>query len=171
MQPTDHYTCLLITHRQSAIVNPGDLRGRSFAFTDRESTSGFVYPSLMLKKAGIDPEKDFSITFFLEKHDKVCDSVASRSIDAGSVSSTAMEGAILRNGDLFRVIAESAPIPRNAVVSSPHLPEELRARIQEVLSVASTHPIFTESPSILRGFTIKDDSFYDIVREARKRSQ
>ncbi|MFH1153001.1 MAG: phosphate/phosphite/phosphonate ABC transporter substrate-binding protein [Pseudomonadota bacterium] len=168
MQPTDHYNSLIVVLNSSGIHDILDLAGKSFAFTDRSSTSGYIYPLLMMTQKGLNPETDCSITYFLEKHDKVYDAVAKGVIDAGGVSSTALEEAIKRNGDVFSIIATSDPIPRNAVVAGPHLSEERLFRIIDVLASAAGSPEFKNSPSILRGFTIKSDSFYAIVREARK---
>ena len=167
MQPTANYHSLLLTLKDTDIHCVEDLKGKSFGFTSRLSTSGYVYPMLMLGEHGIEPERDFSITFFLEKHDKVFDALARGSIRAGAASSTALARAKKRNGDVFRVIQISDPIPRNAVTASPHLDKVLIQKLVAILKAAGQSPYFLESSSILKEFVIKDDSFYDIVRKAR----
>jgi phosphonate transport system substrate-binding protein len=166
-QPSDHYNSLIIVRKESGIDRLGDLKGKSFAFTDKSSTSGYVYPLLLLKESGLEPQRDFSIVFFLEKHDKVYDAVARGAIDAGGVSSTAWDEAVRRNGEVFRKIVVSDPIPRNALAAGPHLDPSLVERLGEILASASESPEFQNSSSILKGFTIRSDSFYDIIRRAR----
>lgn len=168
MQPTSFYHSLIVVKHGSRIHEIADLTGKSFAFTDRKSTSGFIYPMLMLRDNHIDPDKDLSITYFLEKHDKVYDAVAAGSVDAGGVSDTAYTDAVARNGDVFRAIAKSEPIPRNPVVGAPHLSDERIREIADVLKSAESSLIFEQSSSILRGFSVQSDAFYDIVRKARR---
>ena len=168
MQPTDHYNSLIIVHRKSGIMKLHELRGKSFGFTDKGSTSGYVYPLLMMRREGIDGHRYFQRIYFLKKHDKVYDAIARRSIDAGGVSSTALPRAVRRNGDIFRIISRSAPIPRTAFVVGAHIEQTMFIRIQYILSQAEASPFFKQSKSILKGFSIKDDGFYDIVREAKK---
>ena len=118
-QPDAFYHSLIIVHQSSEIRSASDLAGKSFAYTSQESTSGYVYPRLMLQEAGIDPDTFFSTTFFLNKHDKVYNAVAQKSVDAGAVSITPWQKAVETNGEVFRIILKSDPIPRNAVVAGP----------------------------------------------------
>ncbi len=167
-QPTAFYNSLIIVRKDRGIQTLKDLHKKSFGFTDIQSTSGYIYPRMMLQEAGFSPNTFFSRTYFLNKHDKVYDAVAKGAIDGGGVSITMLDQAIQRNGDVFQILQTSAPIPRNAVVAGPHLaPQELGA-IRMVLQQAENDKTFSESRSILKGFLLKDDSFYDIVRKARK---
>lgn len=166
-QPTEMYFSQIIVHRTSHINSLDDLRGKSFGFTDRGSTSGYIYPMLILNAKGLDTDSDFKHIYFLKKHDKVYDAVAYGSIDAGGVSSSAFRKAVQRNGDVFRIIARSEPIPRTPIVAGPHLSDDLFNRIREILRKAESSQVFKQSNSPLKGFSIKDDSFYDIIRKAR----
>ncbi len=170
-QPTAFYNSLIIVRKDSSIKGISDLAGKSFAFTDKSSTSGYLYPLLMLTAAKINPETDFSITYFLEKHDKVYEAVAKGIIDAGGVSKTALKKSIATHGDVFQILSTSDPIPRNPVVAAPHLSQKTIEKITKILSLAQSSPIFKHSDSILRGFDIRTDRFYDIVRDARKLKQ
>ena len=93
--------------------------------------------------------------------------VAEKSIDAGAVSITPWEKAVERNGDVYRVLSKSDPIPRNAVVAGVHVPESLIQQLLVILKEAESDPSFQQDDAILKGFLLKDDSFYDIVRKAR----
>lgn len=166
-QPDAYYTSLIITHRDSGLQTLTGLKRNSFAYTETGSTSGYLYPRQMLRKAGLDPATLFSTTYFLNKHDKVYDAIAKGAVAAGAVSSTGLREAVEKNGEVYRILATSAPIPRNAVVAGPHLPPALVARIGEILRGAEADPTFSSSDSPLKGFLIKDNAFYDIVRQER----
>lgn len=168
--PDAFYHSLIITRRDSGLESLAALKGKSFAYTETGSTSGYLYPRQMFRNAQLDPDSLFSATYFLGKHDKVYEAVAKGAVHAGAVSSSGMPDAVHRNGDMFRVLGTSAPIPRNALVAGAHLPSELVDRIREILRTAEDDPAFQSSTvtSQSKGFLIRDDSFYDIVRKERE---
>lgn len=164
-QPTAYYQSLIITRKDSGISSLADLSGKSFGFTDIQSTSGYIYPKMMIEEEGYDVDSLFKKTYFLNKHDKIYDAVAKGSITSGGVSSTAFAKGVERNGDVYQVIKRSAPIPRNAIVGAPHLTEVELEKIREILSTAEHDSLFYENSSILKGFLIKNDAFYDSIRK------
>src|SRR5688572_30400672 len=55
------FRSVFIASASSGIAKPADLRGKSFAFGSKSSTSGHLFPRHFLKTVhGIDPEKDFA---------------------------------------------------------------------------------------------------------------
>src|ERR687895_616198 len=57
MQPS--YKSIIIAAKDGPINSIADLKGKTFAFVDPASTSGFMVPSAAFVKAGITPERDF----------------------------------------------------------------------------------------------------------------
>jgi len=169
-QPDAYYYSLIITHVSSDIRTISDLVGKSFGYTDIKSTSGYVYPRLMLKNAGMDPRTIFNKTYFLNKHDKVYDAVGKKVIDAGGVSITMWDRAVKRNGNVYRILSRSEPIPRNAIIAGSHLPENLVNQLRVILEQAEKDPVFSTKSNVLKGFLIKNDAFYNIVRQAKETS-
>ncbi len=167
-QPTAFYNSLIIAHKSSGIHTLSDLVGKSFAYTEKDSTSGYIYPRMMLQDAGLDPDAIFSATYFLNKHDKIYTAVAKQAVDAGGVSITPRQKAIEEHGNVYNIISTSAPIPRNAVVAGPRLSGKELSDIRAILEQAENDPKFAADEGILKGFLIKDDHFYDIIRKARK---
>jgi len=168
--PDAFYHSLIITRSDAGLDSLAALKGKSFAYTETGSTSGYLYPRQLLRKAGLAPDSLFSAAYFLGKHDKVYEAVAKGSVHAGAVSSSGMPDAVSQNGDVFRVLATSAPIPRNALVAGAHLPSALVDQIREILRTAEDDPAFKSSTatSQSKGFLIRDDSFYDTVRQERE---
>lgn len=168
--PDAFYHSLIITRRDSGLESLAALKGKSFAYTEVGSTSGCLFARQLLRNAQLDPDALFSAAYFLGTHDKVYETIAKGTVHAGAVSSSGMSDAVLQNGDVYRVLATSAPIPRNALVAGSHLPLPLVDQIREILRTAEDDPVFKSSSATSKsnGFLIRDDSFYDIVRQERE---
>jgi len=127
------YRGFIIAQNDGTIHTLSDLKGKRFGFTDKESTSGYFYPHILLKEAGIDPEKDFSQVFLLKKHPKVIGALLEKSIDAGAVYDTLYIRMKKEIGDSLKIIATTEEIPYDAIVASPHLPKNIAENIKIAL--------------------------------------
>jgi phosphonate transport system substrate-binding protein len=90
---TRQYWSLIITHVDSGINSLKDLRGRTFAFGDPSSTSGSLFPRIMLVEAGYDWRNDFAPikqAIYTGGHDATAEAVVAGKVDAGGI-----EGRIL----------------------------------------------------------------------------
>ena len=113
------YYSVFIAHPATGIENIQQLRGRRLAFTDRESTSGYLVPKAMLLKNGINPDKDLESVEFFEHHDASILAVKKRLVDAAAVSSTILqnmrEKGLVGDKD-YRIIHTSEAIPGSGTV-------------------------------------------------------
>jgi phosphonate transport system substrate-binding protein len=111
-----------------------DLRGRSFAFADPNSTSGFAFPSYFLRKAGFDPNSFFGRTGFSGSHEQSVIAVLNGTYDAAATFwSNEQRGNIQRmiekgmiQPGTTRIIWTSPLIPNSPWVMRADLPEALR---------------------------------------------
>lgn len=111
-----------------------DLRGKSFAFADPNSTSGFAFPSYFLRKAGFDPATFFGRTGFSGSHEQSVIAVLNGTYDAGATHwNTPRRGNIQRMeekgmipANSTRIIWTSPEIPNSPWVMRSDLPEDLR---------------------------------------------
>lgn len=87
---TTKYYSLIITPADSPVKKPADLRGKTFAFGDISSTSGSLYPRIMLDQAGLKVPDDFANVVYTGKHDATALAVQNGKVDAGG-----LEGRIL----------------------------------------------------------------------------
>lgn len=164
--PEDHYYSLIISRKDSDIKTIKDLKGKNFAFTDVGSTSGYIYPNYMLYNAGIkDPKNYFKSISMLQKHYKVYDAVASGAIDAGGCSITSLKKAIRQNGDIYRILLKSPPIPSDPIIAGGHLYPRIINRLKEIFQEAQKSDHFKNYQGDFKGISVKDDTFYDIVRD------
>jgi phosphonate transport system substrate-binding protein len=74
------YQGMIVTHASSGIKTLNDLAGKTIAYTDELSTSGYLYPKKLLEKVNVKPGK----VVFLKKHDEVVKQVYERKVDAGA---------------------------------------------------------------------------------------
>lgn len=161
----EFYYSTIMTRRDSGITSLSELKGKSFAFTDPKSTSGFLFPMVGLKKAGLYIE-DFSRVIYVKRHANSLLSVYNGHVAAGAVSSTAREKVDV---DLRRLklLWQSAPIYRGPWVARKDLSDDAFTRIQNALLMLgkdeNADRIFKELGT--HGFVKGKDSDYDNVRE------
>ena len=165
------YRSCLIVHSDSDIFGPEDMAGKTFAFNDPNSASGYLVPSaFFMSEMGMDPKRYFSKVTFSGSHEASILSVANKKIDVASTNlpdlqQLTREGKVPRGG--LRVIWVSKLIPNDPIVVRKDLPASLRAAIQESLvSMRDRNAeVFKEIGAWLGGFVPADDAKYQVIRE------
>ena len=110
---TTKYRSVIIVPAGSDVKKVEDLEGEDFAFGSVSSTSGSLYPSIMLNQAGIDYRSDLGEVVYTGGHDTTAQAVANGRVAAGGLEDRILydlqeEGIIGK--DSVRVIEESDPI-------------------------------------------------------------
>lgn len=85
------YNAYIITHKDLGIEKFSQLRGKSFAFTDPYSNTGYNYTIKMLKDNGLDKDAYFSKTVFTYAHDYSIQAVARKIVDGASIDGLVFE--------------------------------------------------------------------------------
>ena len=110
---TTKYRSVIIVPADSDVQNVEDLRGEDFAFGSVSSTSGSLYPSIMLNQAGLDYRTDLGEVVYTGGHDTTAQAVANGRVAAGGLEDRILydlrEEGIIEKGSV-RVIEESDPI-------------------------------------------------------------
>jgi phosphonate transport system substrate-binding protein len=110
---TTKYRSVIIVPADSDIEKIEDLEGRDFAFGSVSSTSGSLYPSIILNQAGIDYRTDLGEVVYTGGHDTTAQAVANGRVAAGGLEDRILYG-LQEDGiigkDKVRVIEESDPI-------------------------------------------------------------
>ena len=81
------YHSFIIVHKDSPYQSLDDLKGKTFAFSDPDSNSGYLYPQYLLAEKGTDKEAFFRQTFFTFNHAETIEAVAEEFADGGAVDS------------------------------------------------------------------------------------
>lgn len=159
----------IVVAETSDIKTLADLRGRSFAFGDPQSTMSHLVPYYMLLEAGVKLD-DLTRHPFLGGHRNVALGVLSGDFAAGAVKEDIYEEYRARG---LRSIAVSPPIPDHPFVATRTLPADLGAKIRTALLALGADPakrgILTFIQPDLTGFISAEDSDYDILRRVIER--
>lgn len=116
-----YYYSSLVVGKKSKIKGIKDLKNKRIVFVDKNSTSGYLYPQVFLKKNKIQ-EKDFKAVTFSGNHSASIETLESGQADVAAVFADEEKGMIgawnrfAQKPANFKVIWVSEPIPNDPVV-------------------------------------------------------
>lgn len=159
------YRGIIITKKGSGLKTLDNIKGKTWAFTDPQSTSGTLVPTVMFSKKGIDPQKYFSKVIYSGGHEASILSVKAGKVDAASTNNLDFSRGVGKHWseDDFNVLWTSDLIPGAPIAARGDLPESLKKAIKQAF-------IDYKDPKGLasmknKGFIDGDDKVYDSVRE------
>lgn len=166
------YYGIIVTHPDSGIQSVKDLKGKTFAFGDKGSTSGYLIPLHYFMQQGIEPDKYFRKVIYT-KHQAIEMQVTTGQLDAGADynrNRNAMIESGLIKAERSKVIWQSAPLPNDAFAVSKRLAQDrdFVARLQSALEGVETAMRSERDllPPHYTGFAVKNNSFYKPIRDA-----
>lgn len=168
------YTSRIFVRRDSGYKGLEDLRGKSIAFVDPGSTSGYVYPMVMLIKQGLvknrDPKTFFKEAMFAGTHEAALLALLNGSVDAVASFDLAPQQYLKDKERVEKLtyIAETDPIPEAGMCVREGLDPALVKKLQDALMAFNApeyKPILKDFYGI-DGFAPAKDSDYNPVREA-----
>ena len=132
------YVARIFVRRDSGIEAVADLAGKSIAFADPISESGYLYPLEIVADAGLlapgaDPQSFFGRVYFAGGYQQAIQAMANGLVDAAGVSQFAELLLTPEQQSEIRWIAESEPIPAHAVIARPGLDPALQAKFVEAM--------------------------------------
>jgi len=171
------YYSAIVVKKESPFQSIQDLKGKSLAFADPNSTSGFVAPSYFLRKQGFPPESFFAKTRFSGSHENSILAVLNGTYDAAanwwndenySNYSRMEEKGMIPKGQL-RLIWKSPRLPGDPVwVVHKDLPPQMIADLKAALLAMPTvspeawKDLVGDTSSALKEVSHKD--YEDIVQ-------
>ena len=165
------YRSCLIVHADSDIFSPEDMAGKTFAFNDPNSTSGYLVPSaFFMMELGVDPKKHFSKVTFSGSHEASILAVAAKKVEIASTNLPDLQQLTRENKvprGALRVIWVSKLIPNDPIVVRKDLPASFKSAIQESLTTmrARNPEAFKEIGAWLGNFVPADDGKYQVIRD------
>lgn len=161
---TTKYHSLIIAPADGEVREVEDIKGKTFAFGSVSSTSGSLYPSIMLNEAGIDYRTDLEQTIYTGGHDTTAQAVVNGRVAAGGLEDRILadlekEGIV--DEDKIRVVQESEPIEGYPWVVRDALPNDREQEITDAF-------LNIEAPKLLdllraEGYEKVQASDYDYV--------
>lgn len=173
----DYYQGQIIVSESSGINSIEDLKGKSFAFTDPASTSGYMFPLKMIKEANV----ELGNTTFAGKHDNVVTMVYQGQVDAGATYYSAPDkNGVIRDArsrvktqfpdveDKVKILKITEKIPNDPFVFRKGIPPEITnkfiAALKSYIKTEEGKKTFQEIYSV-EGVIDTKDSDYDRMRE------
>ena len=165
---TVYYSYLIVPAGNGA-ERLGDLRDKSFAFTDPLSNSGRLAPTYRLYQMGETPDSFFAEYTFTYSHDNSIRAVAEGLIDGGAVDSLVYDYIVSHEPEIgarTRIIEKSPPFGIPPVVIHPSLDQEIKARLRSLflnMNQGEAGRTVLDGLHIER-FVMGNDASYDMIR-------
>ncbi len=137
------YRGQFITRFDSGIDRIEDIQGRSIAYVDASSTSGYLLPKAILDRKGIKPKEEV----FAMTHENVVTMVYQKQVDAGATYSSPPDP---KTGQIYdarmrvlpqfpdvaskvKIIGYTESIPNDPFIFSKYMPDEMKNKIVKAL--------------------------------------
>lgn len=168
------YTSRIYVRKESGLKTLEELRGKTIAFVDPSSTSGYVYPMVMLIEKGLvqnkDPKTFFKEFVFSGSHDAGLQALLHGHVDAFASFDQAREQYLKDPAEREKLIyiAESAPIPEGGICARDGLDPALVAKVRAALlsMKGPTYAPLLKALYDIDGFEPAEDREYQPVRAA-----
>ena len=168
------YTARFYVRKDSGIQRLEDLRGKTVAFVDPASSSGYIYPMVLLVKQGLvrdrDPKTFFKDALFAGAHDAALNALLQGRVDAAASFDKAPELYLKDPAQVARLgfVGETPPIPEAGICARPGLPVETLGRVKKALLAMKgpEHAAVLKDIYNIDGFVEASDRDYQPVREA-----
>ncbi|MGL4695463.1 phosphate/phosphite/phosphonate ABC transporter substrate-binding protein [Enterococcus larvae] len=134
-------TVFIVNKNDQATKTLADLKGKTFAFVDPASSSGYMFPkSMLVNTLDLDPDKLENPDYFFKtvtysgKHDSSIMGVVKGDYEAAAVAGqtipSLVEAGIIKDDDV-RIIGETEVIPNACFVVRADLPQEFKDKLKD----------------------------------------
>lgn len=150
---TSTYHGYIFARKDSGIRLIPHMRGKRFAFVERATMAGYLFPLAYFREGGIpDPERYLGNSFFAGSHDAAILAVLSGDADVGAAKNTIYEQLARENQRIEQelvVLAASGVVPQNCLAVRSDLEPELKSELKRILLEMDGNP---EGKEVLRRF-------------------
>jgi phosphonate transport system substrate-binding protein len=168
------YTARFYVRKGSGIERVEDLRGKTVAFVDPASSSGYVYPMVMLVKRGLvrerDPKTFFKDAVFAGTHEAGLRALLQGRVDSAASFDKAPELYLKDPAQVAQLafVGETDEIPEAGICARPGLPADTLAKVKRALLAIKgpEHAALLKQVYDIDGFIEARDADYEPVREA-----
>lgn len=163
------YYSILVARNGEGIEKVEDLKGKKVAFVDPSSTSGYIFPAVILMDNGIDIEKDIKYQF-AGGHDKALQLLVNGDVDAIGTYENAFKKfskEFPELGSKAKILAKSDLIPGVTLTVSSKVDNETKTKIKEAfidISESEEGQKLLLQLFGLKGFQTVDKNNYDTIK-------
>ena len=163
---------IIIVRKDSGIAKVQDLKGKKLIFVDNDSAAGYVFQMLLLSKAGLDVNRDFTVLPFAKKHENVTAAVFNKTADAGGIREDELDKMKDKlDVSQIRIVGYTDYFPNWPFFATAKLKPEMASKIRAALLKLKPNDPQNEKilgPARLTGFIPVTDKEYDELRKAAK---
>src|SRR4051812_41180831 len=155
--------------KDSPVKTVADIKGQDFTFVDPASTSGNLFPRLMLTEEGIDPQKDIKGRY-AGNHQNSILAVAKGQVPCGASNNLDLEKAISSGvvaADEIVILKTSDPIPNGPFAVHPDLDHRATSKLQSLMGGFDDKEA-QKAMGLVGPMIPIDTTLYDFVRRAAK---
>jgi phosphonate transport system substrate-binding protein len=168
------FTSRIYVRRDAGIKTLEELRGKTIAFVDPASSSGYIYPMVLLIQRGLvtnrDPKTFFREVVFSGAHDASMRALLNGHVDAIASFDMAREQYLKEPAERERLVfvAETPAIPEAGIAARDGLDAATFGRVRAALLQirAPAHAALLKRLYEIDGFEAAEDREYDPVRAA-----
>jgi phosphonate transport system substrate-binding protein len=150
---TSTYHGYIFARKDSGIRTAADMRGKRFAFVERATTAGYLFPLAYFRASGIaDPQAYLGQSFFAGSHDAAILAVLNKEADVGAAKNTIYDQLVGENVRIDRelvILAASGVVPQNCLAVRKDLDPVLKQELKQALLDMEKNP---EGAEVLRRF-------------------
>ena len=161
------YFGVIIVKRGSGIKDVAAAKGHTFAFTDPNSTSGFLVPNVLFARdLKVKPEEYFKEVRFSGSHGASILAVKNGGVEVAATNNIDLDRMIEKGSvskDDFDVLWTSELIPGSPMAARADLPASLKAAFAGALLKFNSDKAGLKKLAI-GGYAFADDASYDIIR-------
>ena len=168
------FTSRIYVRKESGITTLEGLRGKTIAFVDPSSSSGYTYPMVLLIERGLvknrDPKTFFREVMFAGAHDAAMRALLNGHVDAMASFDMAREQYLSDPAEREKIafVAETPPIPEAGIAArdglAPATFDKVRAALIQMRGPA--YASLLKRMYDIDGFEAAEDRDYDPVRAA-----
>lgn len=161
------YYGVIITRKDSGITTMDQAKGHLFAFTDPNSTSGFLVPNVLFARdMKVDPKAYFKEIKFSGSHGASILAIKNGSIEVAATNNIDLDR-MAEKGEVswedFNVLWKSELIPGSPMCARKDLPESLKAAFAGALMLFNSDAAGLDKLQI-GGYGPASDQTYDVIR-------
>ncbi len=131
------YHGLIFVRRDSGIANARQMRGKRFAFVDKDTTAGYLLPLHYFNENGVgDYRTYFRETYFTGTHEDAVYDVLNRKADIGAAKNTVFDRLAAADPRITRdlaILATSPDVPENGLALRGDIEESVRNALKDAL--------------------------------------
>jgi phosphonate transport system substrate-binding protein len=168
------FTARIYVRKEAGLKTLEDLKGKTIAFVDPASSSGYIYPMVLLMQRGLvkgrDPKTFFREVVFSGSHDASMQALLNGHVDAIASFDMAREQYLKDPAQREKLtwVAETPPIPEAGIAAREGLDPAVVNRVRAAL-IQMRGPAYAallKRVYDIDGFEAAEDKDYDPVRQA-----